>query len=366
MTVSTDAKSLSVQIFAYGTTFRPDERDPTTGATAMTPVAHVDWTRNRNAPGRLRVFRVGDWPSGLYYMRLTAGDGRVGYAPFVLRPKSLGTSRIGVVLSTYTWQAYNFTDANGDGWGDSWYVDSSIRHVDLTRPFLDFGVPFRFRDWDLAFIAWLNRTGRSVDYLTDGDLERLQSGDELARSYDLLVFPGHAEYVTAHVYDLVTRYRDLGGNLLFLSANNFFRQVTRSGDRLVLGRLWRNLGRPEAALVGAQYAGSNHGAVLGRFTVTDAAAAPWLFDGTGLSNGGAFGSFGIEIDATAPSSPPGTHVLARIPDVLGPGRTAEMTYYETPAGAKVFDAGAVDFASGLGQPPVDRLIANLWTKLSVP
>src|SRR5205807_1657618 len=121
------------------------------------------------------------WPSGLYYMRLTAGDGRVGYAPFVLRPRNLGTSRIGVVLSTYTWQAYNFADANGDGWGDSWYVDSSLRSVDLTRPFLDFGVPFRFRDWDLAFIAWLNRTGRSVDYITDSELERLRTGDDLAR-----------------------------------------------------------------------------------------------------------------------------------------------------------------------------------------
>ena len=47
------------------------------------------------------------------------------------------------------------------------------------------------------------------------------------------------------------------------------------------------------------------------------------------------GSYGIEIDSRAPSSPPGTVVLAQIPDPMGPGRPAHMTYYETPAGARL-------------------------------
>ena len=51
---------------------------------------------------------------------------------------------------------------------------------------------------------------------------------------------------------------------------------------------------------------------------------------------------------------------------LGPGRSAEMTYYETPAGAKVFAAGALNFGASLGRPEVDRLLANVWTRLSVP
>ena len=59
-------------------------------------------------------------------------------------------------------------------------------------------------------------------------------------------------------------------------------------------------------------------------------------------------------------------MLARIPDLLGPGRSAEMTYYETPAGAKVFAAGALNFASSLGQPVVDRLLANVWARLTIP
>jgi hypothetical protein len=47
------------------------------------------------------------------------------------------------------------------------------------------------------------------------------------------------------------------------------------------------------------------------------------------------------------------------------GRSAEMTYYET-AGAKVFAAGVINFGASLGQPAVERLLANVWARLSVP
>jgi hypothetical protein len=364
--VATDARRLSLQVFAYSTTQRTADQDYRTSGTAMTPKVPVDWRAHRDRAAPLRVLRAGDWPSGLYFLRLAAGDGRTGYAPFILRPRRLGEARVAVVLATNTWQAYNFHDADGDGWGDSWYVSDNIRSVELNRPYLDFGVPYRFRDWDLTFIAWLNRHGKRADVLSDDDLEWIGSGDELARAYDLVVFPGHAEYVTEHAYDVVERYRDLGGNLLFLSANNFFWRVRRDGTRLVKDRLWRELGRPEAALVGAQYLGSDGGIRQGGYLVTGDHLAPWAFAGTGLADGSLFGRFGIEIDARAEASPPGTQVLASVPDLYGPGRSAEMTYYETPAGAKVFAAGTLNFAASIEQPEVSRLVANVWERLARP
>ena len=92
-------------------------------------------------------------------------------------------------------------------------------------------------------------------------------------------------------------------------------------------------------------------------------AGHWAFAGTGLRDGDTFGRYGIEIDARSPASPPGTQVLARIPDVIGPGRSAEMTYYETPAGAKVFAAGALDFGGSATTWPVRRMLENLWDHL---
>jgi hypothetical protein len=364
--LATDARVLRLQVFAYQSPGRPSEQDVRTSGLAKTGPIRIDWSAHRDRPALLRVVRAGDWPSGLYFVRATASDGRVGYAPFIVRPRRLGTQRVAVVLATNTWAAYNFADSDGDGWGDSWYVSGRYRSVDLRRPFLDFGVPFRFHDWDLEFIAWLNRTGRAVDFLSDDDLDAVPTGDELARRYDLVVFPGHEEYVTRHEYDVIERYRDVGGNLAFLAANNLYRRVDRVGATIVRRAPWRNLGRPEASVVGVQYVASDHGQRQAGYTVTGAATAPWAFAGTGLADGAVFGRYGIEIDGRTPASPPGIEVLAHIPNLLGAGRSAEMTYYETPAGAKVFAAGVINFGASLGDPAVDRLLANVWSRLTVP
>ena len=200
-----------------------------------------------------------------------------------MRPRKLGENRVAVVLATNTWAAYNFADDDGDGWGDSWYITGRHRSVDLRRPFLDFGVPFRFHDWDLEFVAWLNRTGRTVDFLSDDDLDAVSSGEELARRYDLVVFPGHEEYVTRHAYDVIEHYRNAGGNLAFLAANNLYRRVDRVGQRLVRRGLLAEPG--EAGGLGSSACSTsrpNHGARQAGYVISGADATPWAFDGTGL------------------------------------------------------------------------------------
>ncbi len=359
--ISTDARRVRLQLFSFANVASPSVRDLRTGGVAVSPAVQLDWGRPGTSPHRVQISPAGI-PSGLYFLRVTASDGRVGYAPLILRPKTLGEHRVAVVLSTNTWQAYNFLDADGDGWGDSWYVGGASPAVDLSRPFLDFGVPFRFRDWDLSFISWLSRTGKHVDFLSDDDLERVKSGDELRRAYDLVVFPGHEEYVSGHVYDVAQRYRDLGGDLMFLSANNFFWKIARSGHTIRRVAMWRKLGRPEAALVGVQWSASNYGSGQAPFVVEGAASTPWAFTGTGLHNGSSFGRYGIEIDARAPSSPSATRVLARARDAIGK-HDAEMTYYESASGARVFAAGTPNFTASINDPAVSQLVQNVWTRL---
>jgi hypothetical protein len=125
-------------------------------------------------------------------------------------------------------------------------------------------------------------------------------------------------------------------------------------------------GRPEARLVGVQFVAGDYGGRQGAFVVGGARTVPWAFAGTGLVDGERFGRYGFEIDARSSASPAGTKVLATIPDLMGPGRSAEMPYYETPAGAKVFAAGALNFAASIGEPAVARLLEGLWSKLSRP
>jgi hypothetical protein len=268
-----------------------------------------------------------------------------------------------VVLPTYTWQAYNFRDDNGDGRGDTWYAGWKQNWARLFRPFLSRGVPPHFRQYDLAFLHWLAWGNKPVDFFSDSDLGAARSARDLRRSYDLIVFPGHQEYVTTREYDLVTSYRDLGGHLMFLSADNFFWRIVRRGALMIRTAEWREIGRPEAALIGVQYIGTDEGRHRAPWIVEHSAVAPWLFAGTTLADGDTFGNGGIEIDHTAASSPQGIKLLAEIPHLFGPRFTAQMTYYETRNGAKVFAAGSFDFAGSALDPPISQLLDQLWLHL---
>jgi hypothetical protein len=315
----------------------------------------------RGAATTIALKLAAGWPSGLYYARVTTPGRGSWYAPFVLRPRTFGAHRVLVVLPTNTWQAYNFED------GGSWYENPDVATVLLARPFVDGGVPPHYHGYDRGFLRWLALHHHRPDFLCDDDLDRIARGDDLARRYDLVVFSGHEEYVTEHEYDVVERYRDLGGNLAFLSSNNFFYKVVKHGD-LMDGRWrWRDLGRPEAALVGAQYVDWNHDRYPNRpFTVTGVHREPWLFRGTGLDDGDTFGNYGIEIDARHEVSPPGTRVLARIAGAFGRGKNAELTYYTTRRGAKVFAAGVMNFGGSALWPVVSTMMENLWRYLRDP
>jgi hypothetical protein len=369
--VATDEPSLQLRIFHSGpeqvVTYADNQM---AGIDIGQPPIVALWSKWESQQHTL-TFRVPNVPSGLYYVQLSGDDGRVGYAPFVVRPAQFGaTSRILVVLPTNTWQAYNFQDQDGNGYGDTWYAGPPNRSVDLRRTYIARGAPPRFYRYDLPFLHWLYWSGKSAEFISDSDFDAIGAGDDLAQAYDLIVFEGHEEYVTSHEYDVVARFRDLGGNLMFLSANNFFWKVDQQGQLLRKIGEWRDAGRPEAALIGVEYRANDNGQKQGVFTVQSATTAPWLWAGTGLIDGSTFGQvvggYGIEIDSTTADSPPGTLVLAQIPDLLGPGITAQMSYYETVGGAKVFAAGALDFGGSATFWPMKHMLDNVWARLSQP
>jgi hypothetical protein len=331
------------------------------------PVTTPQQVQRASGSGRwlVHVHLGSNWPSGDYVARLSWG-GHVDYAPFVLRPSRLGSAPVLVVEPTNTWHAYDDFD------GDSWYLDSSVHVIDLTHPFsssrvngkpVPAGLPEQFQRFDVGFLRWYWRSGYRADFISDDDLERIADARQLGH-YRLIVFGGHEEYVTSHTFDLITAYRNAGGNLAFLSANNFFYRVKVSGNTMTGRTPWRDLGRPEAALVGAQYAGWDEGNYPNRpYHITDTAAAPWLFKGTHLHDGSTVGNYGIEVDEPNSASPPHTHVLAEIPNELGPGKPAEMTIY-TRGRSTVFDAGAINFEASAHWPALSRFFSNLWSHLS--
>ena len=354
-------RSLTLQVFISG------PGHSSFHGKAVTPPHTRSWAHSP-WPRWIRV-RIGSWRSGLYFVRLTAQDGRTAFAPFVMRPRlDRRGAPIAIVLSTNTWQAYNFRDMNGDGIGDTWYADRSIHVVKLARPYLPPGMPpAAGRGGIFHFLPWLYRHGKSADFFADDDFSRFRSGRWLDSRYRLIVFAGHEEYVTPIEYDLTVSARNHGENLAFISANNFFYRVSRIGGSLHGRTRWRDLGRPEAALVGVQYVGWWERVFPQRpYVVKGGRTAPWMFTGTALANGDRFGRFGIEADSRAPSSPAGIKLLARIKDIFGPGKSAEMTYYRTSHRAKVFAAGVLNFTSTKADRTLmNRLLTNLFAKLEI-
>ena len=189
-------------------------------------------------------------PSGLYYVQFSCGR-----RPHRLRAVrgasgacSARPSRVLVVLPTNTWQAYNFQDVDGNGYGDTWYAGPPNRTVDLGRTYIARGVPPRFYRYDLPFLHWLYWSGKQRGvHLRLGlrpDRDRATSS---RAAYDLIVFEGHEEYVTAHEYDDVAalprprRQPDVpvGQQLLLEGATRRARSCARSasgGRRPARGR----------------------------------------------------------------------------------------------------------------------------------
>ena len=325
------------------------------------PVSKVRSFRSMPAHTRFPL-EIGDWPSGVYFARLRARK-LTGFAPFVVGPRWLGEHHVLVVEPTFTWQAYNYRDDNGDGIGDTWYADPSDGTVRLDRPFMSRGVPPHFGTYDLPFIHWLEKTGKQVDFMSDSQYAAVRSARALRHAYELIIFPGHHEYVTTHEYDLTEGYRNLGGNLMFLSANNFYWKIIRVGNRITRMEHWRDLGRPEAALVGTQFIRNDDGRHQGQWVVRNCERYPWIFGDSRLKVGAKFGHGGIEIDHTSPASPPNTAVIASMRNLMGPGVTAQMTFYVAASGAKVFAAGA--FTMGGARDSVSlHLMQHLWDKLA--
>ncbi len=128
---------------------------------------------------------------------------------------------------------------------------------------------------------------------------------------------------------------------------------------------WRELGRPEASLLGVQYIANDMGEHRGPWLLRKAPATSWLFVGDGLRGRQA----PSRTQGSRSITPPRARLAERrssaeIPNLLGPGLTAQMTYYATPRGAKVFSAGAFTLAGSIRQKPVAQLVENIWAEIA--
>ena len=369
-----------------------------------------------------------DWPSAVYIAHLQEpGGGPLGLALtsaavlFVV----YGAGRSGLLykIPLATYHAYNCTG------GGCFYVNQAFSkeppgaRVSMLRPgggiggetwgapdHYDPGSPRQtFAHWDARFIRWLVREGYSPEFCTDFDIHHHTA---LLDRYKLVLSVGHDEYWSELTRDRMEAFVSAGGNAAFFGANLCWWRIRvvddgtaivchQGGPKGAFDHWWPPTGaaRPEDGLSGVSY---RHGGgwwdgprETGGYVVQN--ADHWVFEGTGLRKGEAFGrdtwppvvgyecdgapldAFDMETgiatlskDAARCGTPAGFRVLAA--GLLGPGWQERPPRERHKAGegihaatmgifsrnGTVFTTGTTDWAQVLGQDAcVDRVTRNV-------
>ena len=309
-------------------------------------------------------------PPGLYHVVARDPQGDEFRAPVVVRaPVRLDRPKPHTALVVWpylTWRAYNAYDADLNGIPDSWYQFWRQRRVSLTGPILRDGVEDDHKA-AAPFSRWLCSRSVRTQQITDVELGRLPLST--LRRYAAVVFPGHSEYYKPATYDLLKRYRDGGGNLVFLQANPFYRQVRldRPHNAVVMTDYDAREGRSDFALAGVGYDGccfpraraAPYVAASGR----DYERVRWLFRGTGIGPGQPFGVAASESDRVDPELTPRNHVIAA--EAIIRGKRGVINAAMTWSGARrgqVFATGNYTFLR-MGRGITYKLLDNVWRRL---
>ena len=380
----------------------------------------------------------GDLPSGVYAIRLTGDDGLQDRVPlFVRPPHGAATADALLVLPTNSYLAYANDHVGVDSprtqvWDQAvqvldpwWLYRDAHRELGLSmyeshadghgvcfsswrRPILTMRATVYNHDgpvWqftgDLQLIDWLDRTGRSVDVVTDLDLHR--EGEDLLRRYATVLTGTHPEYPSREMLHAYESYAADGGRLMYLGGNGMYWvtgfdpqdeqvvEIRRWGGTQAwlappgeyhlsvtgqLGGIWRFRGRPPQKTFGVGFvgAGNTNGSAGYRRLVDDESPAAWIFDGVtdrdfgagGVSGGAA----GLEIDSVNPThgTPAPAVVLATsvghtddilearenfnmTSRVLGAARNpkvhSDLVLVPRENGGAVFSVGSIAFAGAL-------------------
>lgn len=364
-----------------------------TGATASGAAIGPGWSPS------FRPFDTRTWPPGCYSCDLveqTTGARDVRAAQWIVKNQR----RSGAVLlrlGTNTYQAYN------DWGGHSLYPngDDEIRGlmVSFDRP-----TPPDLFEYDIYLVQWLESLAASlggVDYAGNFDIH---ADPALMDSYPLVITSAHDEYWSGEEFRAFQRrIFEKGRNTAFFGADAAYCQVRyadvsaapgspplgrqivcykdsddpiarRAGKLdptlLVTSNFRDNARRPETMLMGGAYQSWFQPTSDQRPGFTVATTDLPLFAGTGWKIGDtAADVVGYEWDNRDPEGdgkrlwdarrshlaaidPASIKVLFRghAIDADGKPGLAESTWFVSKAGARVFNAGSVRWAWGLGKP----------------
>ena len=400
-----------------------------------------------------------DLPSGCYALRLTPLNNITPewFIPFFVRPNNDSQcAQVAFIVPTTTYGAYanmnlrvtaQFNElAHGrltvldstdllmiqlPELGKSTYDvhndGSPIVFSSMNRPVTNFRPNGRIYKFclDLMILDWLDEMEIPADIITDDDIHR--EGVASLAPYKVVITSSHPEYATRNQLDALQKFTDSGGRLLYLGGNGFYTaaeilsthpdvvEVRRPGqDNLwrvnhtegifsssgLPAGLWRNIGRPENALVGVGFIaqGFDECTFYRRSAASQDPRVAWIFDGLtpdevigdfGILQGGAAGyevdrhdatkgspAHSIVVASSSGHSPVYDIMVTSILDTL-PQRNqnqdpirADMVFFETNNNGAVFSVGSIAWAGSLSHAlyknNVSRVTLNVLRRFMDP
>jgi hypothetical protein len=321
-----------------------------------------------------------DWPSGVYFGKLTTEKEKVqSYVVFIVRDDR--PCDFVFQCSDTTWNAYNRWPSQWSLYDDGikeWYWGPGVQ-VSWDRPYGKycqiFNAPLsqgsgEFLLWEFPVAFWMEKEGYDLSYISNVDTHTDARG--LLRSKAWLSV-GHDEYWSLDMFRHVQAAVAAGVNVAFLSGNTCcgvlsFAPSTAGVPNRVISRIGQygpiqeeavNAGFPE--LKRLEHNGPNEATLIGArstFPVTGGAdwicarQNHWLFAGTGMKDGdGIPGLVGWEWHGD-PADIAGLEVIARGPvKSRGATGTYTATIYPGPKGNWVFNAATIWWSDGLSAPP---------------
>lgn len=335
------------------------------------------------------------WRSGYYSAKFPTSQGDRNIV-FVVRSAVQGSqSPIVVISPTATWQAYN-----GFG-GSALDPPDGVSHLSFDRPYDAFAGLGRYPIWEKLFTDWMARENRRFEVITDADLEEPTA----LSGYEAAVIVGHAEYWTSAARMRIEEFSRNGGHIAIFGGNTMWWQIRLedngrtlvgykgakydpelggSNDLVTANWYIDPVNQPENRILGASFRNGGWANKVDTpnvyqmksieqrtpWTVTDANS--WLFNGTGLHNGDAFGRdiAGLEVDGVlfncdangniigaegSDEAPLNYHIVATTPASYGWGT---MGWYVNSMGGAVFNAATQGWVWGLEFNPIIQTVTR--------
>ena len=313
------------------------------------------------------------WVTGIYIVKLTAANGKQGYIPFVIR--SQRPAAFTFIHASDTDQAYN-------PWGGKslYEFNSSNRKraykVSYNRPLATDGKPGwgNLFYWEYPMLRYLEKQGYDLEYISCIDS---YTDTNVFNNHKGVLIIGHDEYWAKESRDHLEAAVSKGVSLAVFAGNTMGWQVRyepsgsknsrpnriivcykdvrldplsdKDNSHVTVSFENSPLKQPTQLLLGSMSRDYFHGSGY-PWVVADATS--WIFAGTNLKNGDSLpGLVGYEYDSVDKDYPipPGTKIVAESPvnGIGHPNDKADATLYTAKSGARVFDAGTIQWSVGL-------------------